>query len=291
MPFSFFVKLLLIKIIGQALINGSLFSYIFVLSLSGSTVSALVMFALHRTLKQKISFVGLGIAGAFFSNAAQLFSARYLILGKSAVFLAPLFLLSGVVTGFLLGVFCEKFSEKSFFYKNLFTASYEKITAPLVSHTKKTFSGIFRLLHVLSLSLLITLIPSTVWRSVIFVIFFILAFIKKKVRNPLFTLVTMLFIVFFNTLVPIGKVIFVIGPWSLTGGALVEGLRKAVTVEGLLFMSRCFIDKSLSIPGSFGKLLGDCFFIFSKMTTQRFKISPKTLVEDIDKILTELGKH
>jgi len=51
-PFSAFMLLVCIKVIGQALITGTLFSYVFLFSLVGSFLSALLMFALRRILEK-----------------------------------------------------------------------------------------------------------------------------------------------------------------------------------------------------------------------------------------------
>ncbi|GHT65265.1 hypothetical protein FACS1894110_06720 [Spirochaetia bacterium] len=116
-PLPAFVLLVGIKILGQALITGTLFSYIFLFSLAGTTLSALSMYGLRRCFgARRISFVGIGTAGALISNLTQLVLARLFIFGRSARYIAPPFLAMGLVTGIALGLFCEYFTTRSQWY-------------------------------------------------------------------------------------------------------------------------------------------------------------------------------
>ncbi|MDR2942061.1 MAG: Gx transporter family protein [Treponema sp.] len=116
-PFSGFMILVCIKIMGQALITGTLFSYVFLFSVTGTLFSALTMFSLRQLGKKHISFIGIGTAGAMVSNTAQLALAWLFIFRENARYIAPPFLVSGLVTGIALGAFCEVFSRKSLWYQ------------------------------------------------------------------------------------------------------------------------------------------------------------------------------
>jgi len=117
--FSFhaFLVLIAIKVLGQALITGTLFSYIFLFSLTGTFLSAMSMYILRRLLSsERISFIGIGITGAAVSNVTQLALAWIFIFGGSTRYIAPPFLTAGLVTGIALGVFCEVFTRRSMWY-------------------------------------------------------------------------------------------------------------------------------------------------------------------------------
>lgn len=117
MPMGGVLSLLIIKVLGQALISGSLFSYIFLFSAAGSVASTGVMFALRRGFgEQRIGFVGIGCLGALASNMTQIALARCFVFGESAKFVAPPFLAVGVLTGIALGLFCEAFIARSRWY-------------------------------------------------------------------------------------------------------------------------------------------------------------------------------
>lgn len=118
LTFKAYVLLLMIKIIGQALVTGTLFSYVFLFSFLGSVSSAFIMFGLRRKLGAKrISFIGVSAAGAVISNMVQILLARLFVFGPAVRYIIPPFLLAGLITGIALGIFCEYFSAKSLWYK------------------------------------------------------------------------------------------------------------------------------------------------------------------------------
>jgi len=116
-PFPVFMILVGLKILGQALITGTLFSYVFLFSLTGTLFSALIMFSLRRIFKERITFVGIGTAGAMVSNISQMALAWFFIFRQNIIYIAPLFLGVGLVTGIVLGIFCETFARRSEFYR------------------------------------------------------------------------------------------------------------------------------------------------------------------------------
>ncbi|GHT78270.1 hypothetical protein FACS1894130_04560 [Spirochaetia bacterium] len=117
LSFRSFALLAGIKILGQALITGTLFSSVFLFSCAGTALSAVSMFLLRRLAGAKrISFVGVGAAGAMMSNIAQLVLAWIFVFGRSARYMAPPFLGMGVISGVALGLFCEYFTGRSRWY-------------------------------------------------------------------------------------------------------------------------------------------------------------------------------
>ena len=116
-PFPPFLILVCIKVFGQALITGTLFSYIFLFSLAGTFLSALIMFFLRRAFRREITFIGIGTAGAMVSNFSQLALAHVFIFRENVRYIAPPFLAAGLITGVVLGVFCETFTRRSQWYR------------------------------------------------------------------------------------------------------------------------------------------------------------------------------
>ena len=116
-PLHTFMVLVAVKIFGQAIITGTLFSYIFLFSLTGTFMSALSMYGLRRLLgRNRISFIGIGTMGAMMSNVSQLGLAWLFIFGDSVRIIAPPFLAAALVTGITLGLFCELFTRRSQWY-------------------------------------------------------------------------------------------------------------------------------------------------------------------------------
>ena len=109
--------LTLLKIVGQGLVNGTLFSYIFLFSASGSLASMLVMYAVYTALGRFTSYIGISITGAIASNIVQLLLAHFILFGSSIWMIAPPFLLMGFITSIFLGIFANVFTGKSRWYK------------------------------------------------------------------------------------------------------------------------------------------------------------------------------
>ena len=119
LPAGPFFLLVSLKILGQSLIQGSLFSYLFVFSLSGSAASALLMWAARKALGRHMSLVGISVLGALASNLTQLSLARILVFGPAAWMIAPPFLLVGLVTSAGLGVLAEVYVQRSGFLRGV----------------------------------------------------------------------------------------------------------------------------------------------------------------------------
>ncbi|TVR89044.1 MAG: heptaprenyl diphosphate synthase [Spirochaetaceae bacterium] len=111
-PGSVFL-LVFLKVLGHGLINGTLASYVFLFSVSGSFASAVVMLAAHRIGGKRISLVGVSVFGAIASNIVQITLSVTFIFGQTAWVIAPLFIGLGVTSGVLVGLFAEKLREKS----------------------------------------------------------------------------------------------------------------------------------------------------------------------------------
>jgi heptaprenyl diphosphate synthase len=307
-----FALLVLIKISGQALITGSLFSYVFVFSLAGSSAAALIMYSLRRLLgKNRIGFTGVSIAGAMLSNLIQLVLARLFVFGEGVRFLAPLFLISGLVSGAALGLFCEAFAARSRWFRR---ALGEDVTAPCPGEDtcavapgsgpprrkrdarrlgrQERWSRLFRsgdlFIAGLFMMLVFLFTTSLVSKALQFLFFLALAFFSGRKIRPVLALLVMLGIVAGNLLVPYGKILAEWGPVQLTQGALLAGLRRALTLEGLVFLSGAFIRADLRLPGVFGAALGESFRLFAVLQNRNTNFDRKRVIEGIDGLMLEL---
>jgi heptaprenyl diphosphate synthase len=312
-----FVLLVLVKISGQALITGTLFSYVFLFSLAGSSVSACVMYSLRRLLgKNRISFIGTGIAGAVLSNLIQLVLARFFIFGEGVRFLAPVFLAGGLVTGGVLGLFCEAFVARSQWYHRALGGA-EGVSAGLrPAGGMTTDSGgagreegarrlrplwrqerwnrLFRSedLFIAGLFIMVVFLftASPVSKALQFLFFWFLCWFSGKKTRPHITLLLMAGIVFCNLLVPYGKILAEFGPLKISQGALLAGLRRALTLEGLVMLSGAFVRSGLRLPGVPGALLGESFRLFAFLQERKAAITRQRFIEGIDELMLELDQ-
>ncbi len=113
LPVPHLLALILLKVLGQTLIQGTLFSYVFLLSLSGSLAGGVVMILAGRLPERSISLIGVSMLGALASNTAQLLLAVHLVFGRGGLLLAPPLLGVGLATSVLLGIFAEQFVRTS----------------------------------------------------------------------------------------------------------------------------------------------------------------------------------
>ena len=98
-------------------------------------------------------------------------------------------------------------------------------------------------------------------------------------------------IVAFNLIFPYGQVLYSIGAFRITSGALITGIQRAVTLAGLIMLSRVTIRQDLKIPGLFGELIAESFRLFSVIMNQKHHITRKNLMADIDNLMIELSNE
>ena len=298
LPFSYFILLAALKVAGQALVSGTLFSYVFLFSLGGTAVSSLFMYALRKGIgKRMISLVGVSAVGAMVFNAVTLVMAYYFVFGKSIRYVAAPILALGIVTGTLLGFLCEYFITRSkwYWYSNLDMQTFnDSLTfSSLKSGTEnarknfcaKTFGSLDLAIAGLCMIPALLLNPDTYMRVVQFLLFFFIAWLSGKKINPIITFSIMLAIVFFSLLVPYGELLFSIGSLKVTSGALMAGLQRAVTLEGLFMLSRCCVRSDLVLPGAFGKITGESLRFFSRLMETKNLFNRKNWIEALDWLL------
>jgi heptaprenyl diphosphate synthase len=304
-PAGLWFLLVALRIFGQALISGTLFSYVFIFSLAGGLASAILMFTLRRLCSPAlVSLAGIGLAGSLASNAVQLGLAFFFVFGDGVRYLAPPFLVAGLISGLALGLFAEVFTRKSRWYRLLqagelpcgvasSTSLPPVTTAPISAPRQKTWDRVFSpgFLFVAGLVLMLIFLftRSLKWQIIQFAAYTVLALLSGKRLKPLFTLLVMAGIVAGNLLAPFGKVLCSLGPLRITEGALLSGLKRALTLEGLFILSAAFIRPGLRLPGFFGSLLARTFGIFSLMQEKKPHFKRGHIVEEIDNLLLGLS--
>ena len=303
-----FFLLAFVKVAGQSLITGTLFSYVLLFSLTGTALSAVTMILLHR----RASLVGTSIAGAFVSNVSQLVLARFMLFGESILFLAPPFLITGIISGGLLGFFAMSFSAQSEWLKRKKENTIAGIR-PATSSSNDTIIGAYAVLHNVNnalnlsraglgvfLAAIFLLVPQLPFRTALFVLFWFLAIAFKIKTRPLFTIISMTMITLCNLFPPFGKILFKAGPVIIAEGSLLLGLQRAITMSGLIMFSKIALLSVHQLPGKFGALLQECFGILDKMNSIFFggnkekaglKNEKNTggLVKKLDRLLCEIS--
>ena len=99
MDIKYAVSINLIRILLAGLLFSGLFAMVY--SLAGGMLSLLVMYLLKRT--DKFSMIGVSMAGGVTHNIGQLLIAIMIVENRALLFYAPVLLISGLVTGLLIG--------------------------------------------------------------------------------------------------------------------------------------------------------------------------------------------
>lgn len=230
--------LVCIKILGQAILSGTLFSYILLFSAGGSFASALAMFALYRLGKKHVSCLGISLFGALANTIVQYFLARYLLFGSGAILIAPLLMISGSITGIVLGLFSEIFLQNSEWFLLV-----KEGKSPRFDRIKIKESGDFKN--------------------------------KKKKGFRIKALVTPLLvfasIVLFNLFQAHGKVLLSFWGFDITSGALLSGIKRASILTGMVFISKLIVSSSFRLPGKWGAALDHIFYYLAMLTEKKIE--------------------
>ena len=285
--------LVVFKIIGQALLTGTIFSYIFIFSAAGSIASATTMVLIYNIFKKTglLSNISLSLSGALSNNAAQLFCSHFLIFGENTKYIAPVLLISGLITGTVLGVIVNIFEEKSKWYHLLLNPTdFSTLSTNIKENpNNKDYKSIFIFIIAFVIIVIFMLLHS-LWIKIAFSIcFFVILEIKKKGKvKVLPSIILLISVTFFSLLNPSGEILFSIGLFNITKGALLNGLNKSITLVGMVFVSQIAINKNLYIPGKIGSFISLEFSYFEQLTSKKVKFTKKNIIDTIDNHLIEI---
>lgn len=291
--FPAFCLLLFIKILGQAIISGTLFSYVLLFSAAGTLASGFTMYAFKGLLKRKsVSFISVSTTGAFFSNLVQLGFARFIFFGKGAVYILPPMLIAGLITSVLLGIFANKFVRDSVWYKNVMKKEFipDYFTTVDSQKNKITKAQFFRLFSGIFLMLILLFVNMPQTQAIVFGAALILCAAERlKIRFSLLFF-TFIGIVAFNLYPPSGKVIYRIGNIVITSEALLRGIQKAVVLDGMVYISKWMLKEKIVFGGFIGKTVSASLSVFQKLMSVKHEIKPSKLIPSLDSVLLSFEK-
>lgn len=291
-----FFALLLVKVLGQAMLSGTMFSYIVLFSFLGTISSAFVMYVLNFLRKKRlISFIGISMLGAFASNISQFFLARFVILGEGAYFILPPFLLISLISSVILGLVANSFYVASLWYESLLTGEialrgYDE-EKPKEKHEKKPQ----RLIIGLIMIILFIMIDVPTVKVIIFGVALILCIVDRIKINVLNLVLTYACIIIFNFFPPCGYVIFkynFFGMFNIiiTKEALFNGIMKATLFEGLLYISRWMLKTHIELRCGLGSVINKSIFVFQRLITCKKEIRFSNLIGTLDSVLLSLDR-
>jgi len=303
-----YAVLVLIKVMGQGLIHGTLFSYIFLFSAAGSSASGLLMFLLFRMAGSHVSFIGISILGGLSSNIAQIVLARFLLFGESAWLIAPPFLAVGFLSSVFLGFFVEKFHQQSNWIARMRSmdlrsssaetgaARSEHLSAELINSggggssvqswkSRRNLPLLFGLLMLPAV--VFTDSPAVLVGQTVFLL--LLHVIQGRRLRPLPVVIMLISITLLNLFQVNGRVLLTIFTLPVTEGALNIGLRKAFVLIELIYLSQYMISQKPYFPGRLGTLLSRQFHYFSEFMQNAPSLHPRHFIHDVDALIIQLA--
>ncbi len=293
--FSFpaFLLLLLIKVLGQAIISGTLFSYISFFSLLSTLSAGLAMYALKAKASPRkyISFIGISVIGAFVSNTVQLALAVFIIFGKSALYVIPVMYIIGTITSIILGIFANKFTEDSIWYQQIKDGSFS--FEPKIDSKIRNINELENYLRIASgilLFLILFFINYLAIKALVLGVALILCVVDKQKINFLNLILMFLAIIFFNLFPPAGQIIFSVGKLAISSEALLRGLGKAIVLESMIYISKWMLKAKINFKSSIGISISKATGVFSKLMTVKKEIKLKNLISGLDAVLLSINK-
>lgn len=97
-----------VRVVLAGFIFGNMFSILY--SMSGGLLSLTVMIFLKKT--DKFSVMGVSMAGGVFHNIGQLLMAAIVLESLSITYYLPILLISGVLTGFMIGFIANEMLKR-----------------------------------------------------------------------------------------------------------------------------------------------------------------------------------
>ena len=320
-----YLLLLFVKVLGMNLLSGTLFSYLALFSLLGTLASGLAMRGLRRLAGQRLSYLGLCVAGALASNGAQLLAARLMVFGAAAFYMLPLVAGFGLASGLALGGFTNLFARNSAWLaarlteRGLSMAGAADPSGPAASPAdspvrptptqpeatptrrrrdealgrqrdrwQRLMPPLPATLGGLSLMALILTLPGLPAKAAGFLVGMLLAALAGRRMRPLNIILVMAGIVLAHLLVPAGRVLWQLGSILVSQDALIKGLEKALAFQAILLLSRAAISPTLRLPGRIGALFAAAMRLYEQLASQAGQIRPRRFFPDVDSLLTRL---
>ncbi len=272
--------ILLLKAIGQGMVSGTLFSYLFFISLAGTLSSGFIMKALKTAFKDKVSLVGCSLAGAFVSNLAQLEVASLVAYGPSIWIAAPLMLTLGLVSSLVLGLLAQIYLQKGSFPKTLADETLT-FTIPLVEEEKHYLCVTIASLVCIIAIIFVDGVPSLAVVTVLMYTLQIISGRRLRLLPPLMLLFSLVLLSLFE---PNGKVLLSLGTIAFTEGSLILALGKALRLMSLLAASQCLVASNPKLKGKAGAILLLTLAYFGLLSTS-FRATSGSLTERVDRTL------
>lgn len=222
-----FMLLTVIKSVTASMMAGTLVSPFFLVSIAQSVISGFAMYGLYRIKGKWISIYGISMFGSAISAVVQLYLSS-LYLGKETLALAAPMLFFSVAAALVTA----------------FLSKALKIPESSPAFTVQETEGNSKKAIILVLLILIAAVTCFMINNLyVLVAALILAFVFQKLSGRRIMLMPhisiWIFVMIVSLLTPSGKVLYKIGKFTLTQGAITTGLAKSLKLSIAAALSQC----------------------------------------------------
>ncbi|HPZ16105.1 MAG TPA: Gx transporter family protein [Sphaerochaeta sp.] len=275
-----FLAILLLKVIGQGMVSGTLFSYLILISLAGTLSSGLAMYAAKRLLKTHVSLVGVSLIGAFTSNLSQIAVAALVAYGSAIWIAAPLMLSLGLATSLVLGLFAERYRRRGTFTARFADPSF---ILELPAMTERTGQGVATIAVMVAIAAIIAAEGLGALGAIVLLSFAMQTACRRRVRlgPPAALLLSLLLL---SLVEPNGRVLLSLGSIAITETALLNALTKALRLIALVSASQALVGTNPPLRGKAGSILVLTLAYFARLT-HSFRHTQGSIIERVDQAL------
>lgn len=278
--FKSYLAILLLKVIGQGMVSGTLFSYLILVSLAGTLASGLAMYGAKRLLGRHVSLVGISLIGAFASNLSQITVAAAIVYGRSIWIAAPLMLALGMATSLILGILAERYRLKSTFVPLLGDPSF---TPAHLRAEERSAQRTATIALMVTIAAIIAADGLPALLAIMLLLYAMQASCRRKIRlTPPLALLFSLAVL--SLAEPNGRVLLSFGRLAFTETALHNALSKALRLIALLSASQALVGTNVRLKGRIGSILTLTLAYFARLT-HAFRNTSGSIVNRIDQAL------
>lgn len=250
MPLSAFTVLLLTKAVAASMMSGTLFTPFLLISVCQSLASGFLMYFLNYATSKKrlLSLYGISCAGSSLSAVVQLALCGLYLGSGTKVFIAPMLVFnvfSGFLTAFLSGLIqipkhAPELLHSAEGRAPALSRALRCPLSPLLGLHPKT-----RPAKIVAASVLLLCAGSIFFinKTVILTAAFLMALVLQALSGRKILILPhacmWIFILVSQFLIPEGQVLYEFSGFTITEGALITGLQKALKLSAVSALSQC----------------------------------------------------
>lgn len=268
MPPAYFMLLVVLKGIGNSYVQGNLFSVFGAISILQSLGSGFSMYLMRKISKEKISLYGLSALGALVSSAIQMLLAS-LYVGMGVMAFLFWMLLISLLSSILVAFFSYRLEIPEY------PPNIDKDGA------KKEWEAIPIITLIISAGI-IMVAKGWIYALVLFALALLFqSCTHRKIKIVPYILIT-LFMIISSLFTPTGRVLFRLGSYPFTQGAILGGLEKGLKLSAAVAISQGYSTVIRPAKG----IIGDTLCYFTSLLTEFRDTKGRPFLERVNATLS-----